>query len=474
MSHRKDAISGTISIGSAQLINAALSVVRTKAVAVVLGPEGIGLIGYWTSTKNLMSAVGSMGLGIAGVREIGGAQGEEQKTAQLNLRLYGAALAILTCVLTILFSPVLDELTGLEFMNAAAFAFLGFCASLSILFSAFSVELRAMGDIRQVALVTIITSIVATIITLLAAFTRPELLKYTALLLPALTPAILAAYFVVRRSGWLPTELDRLSVLPYFISFFRIGFPVMATAIVGLATALAIRSHVVFVGGLELLGLYVAIAMISERLFEVLTKTLTTEYYPRLTRTLMLKNNRETANLIDTQVDLTSKTGVVLIAALGLFSTQILTFLFSDDFLSAMLALQVYIIADMFRIYGFPVGFVTMSAGRTGVSFFKETFIQLVFLAMIYVFVETDPLVIAFCYLAMRALNYCLDAGLAFWLIGYRPQMAHVAELLVILSIFLSASLVLGTQSSIGFGLYLSVMLYSLVRAFSFFKGPRY
>src|SRR5690606_5575371 len=57
-------------IGASSLIEIALRIVRTKAMAVLLGPAGVGLMGLYQSITDLVGTVAGMGVNSSGIREV--------------------------------------------------------------------------------------------------------------------------------------------------------------------------------------------------------------------------------------------------------------------------------------------------------------------------------------------------------------------------------------------------------------------
>ena len=53
-----------------QFLNIAIALIRNKLVAVLLGPNGVGLMSLFTSTSNMLCNFTQMGLHISGVREV--------------------------------------------------------------------------------------------------------------------------------------------------------------------------------------------------------------------------------------------------------------------------------------------------------------------------------------------------------------------------------------------------------------------
>src|SRR5688572_23541951 len=62
-------------IGGSSVINIGLSIVRTKVMAVLLGPAGVGLFGVYWSILDLVRSIAGMGINTSGVRQIAEAVG---------------------------------------------------------------------------------------------------------------------------------------------------------------------------------------------------------------------------------------------------------------------------------------------------------------------------------------------------------------------------------------------------------------
>jgi antigen flippase len=62
-------------IGGSSLIVVLLTMLRTKVLALFLGPAGIGLMGLFSSMTSLVGTVTGLGVATSGVRQIAEAAG---------------------------------------------------------------------------------------------------------------------------------------------------------------------------------------------------------------------------------------------------------------------------------------------------------------------------------------------------------------------------------------------------------------
>ncbi len=90
MSEQKESyrriLKSTSIIGGASVINILIGLLRTKVVAVLLGPTGIGLVSLYTSLITAATAVSTMGIGTIGTRQIAEALSKDDERALAVVR----------------------------------------------------------------------------------------------------------------------------------------------------------------------------------------------------------------------------------------------------------------------------------------------------------------------------------------------------------------------------------------------------
>ena len=68
-------------VGGSQAVNIVIGIVRTKAMALLLGPAGFGLFGLYGSISSLTQSIAGMGINSSGVRQIAEAVGSGDRAA---------------------------------------------------------------------------------------------------------------------------------------------------------------------------------------------------------------------------------------------------------------------------------------------------------------------------------------------------------------------------------------------------------
>ena len=89
-------LSSSSIIGGASAINIVIGLVKMKAVALLLGPTGVGLIGLLTNLVGLVASVAGLGFGNVGTRQIAEAAGKDdpQRIATARRALLWGTLAL--------------------------------------------------------------------------------------------------------------------------------------------------------------------------------------------------------------------------------------------------------------------------------------------------------------------------------------------------------------------------------------------
>ena len=63
-------LKSSVLVGGSSLLNVAIGMVRTKVLALLLGPAGFGLFGVYNSIATLAQNLAGMGVNSSGVRQI--------------------------------------------------------------------------------------------------------------------------------------------------------------------------------------------------------------------------------------------------------------------------------------------------------------------------------------------------------------------------------------------------------------------
>jgi len=122
-------LKSTAVIGGSSVVNIVFAVIRNKAVAMLVGADGIGLMGLFSAILDLAQTLAGFGLQSSGVRQTAkaDASADPQRFASTTraLRLTSLVLAIIGAVFMVVAATPVATVTFADSGYASAVAFLG-------------------------------------------------------------------------------------------------------------------------------------------------------------------------------------------------------------------------------------------------------------------------------------------------------------------------------------------------------------
>ena len=350
----------TLTIFAASVATLALSVVTAKAVAILGGPEGVGVLALLQSVLNLGVVLVSFGLATSAIRTIScweardGLPGVRTAVrAAMIVGLTGGMVGALALIL--LREPIAQTVLGSR-ARSSDLLLLAPALTISIVASVCLAALSGLHRIRWVAAVNIATGVVATaaVTTLLAVAGVGGLA--TALLVTASAQLGLSLILLSRALGRSPAIG---SLVEAARELFHVGGGVAASQAIASGVQLLLPVLVLHVLSTPDVGLYRAAAMVSVGYLTVFLASLMQDFLPRLARA----TNDEFVELLERRMRLTTGLGIPLI--LGLLGTGpwLLEFLYSKEFSAATGVLQWHLVGDFLRLPAW-VMLVTLLARR--------------------------------------------------------------------------------------------------------------
>src|ERR1700688_1448873 len=130
-------LKSSVLVGGSSFLNIAISIVRTKAMAMLLGPAGFGLFGLYGSIANLTQSIAGMGINSSGVRQIAEAvgSGDKARIAQTAavLRRTSIVLGLVGDTLLLVFSRQVSRFTFASTERTGAVSLLSIAIFLTLI-----------------------------------------------------------------------------------------------------------------------------------------------------------------------------------------------------------------------------------------------------------------------------------------------------------------------------------------------------
>ena len=223
-------LKSSVLIGGSTVLNIGIGIVRTKAMAVLLGPAGFGLMGLYGSIADLAVSIAGMGVNSSGVRQIAEAagSGDDKRIARTVtvLRRTAVLLGILGAGLLVVFCRQVSALTFGTDEHAGAVALLSLVVLLRIVAGGQGALVQGMRRITDLAKMGVLGALFGTMISIpVVYFLREE----------GVVPSLVCIAAMSIVTGWWYSRKARIQ--PAAMTLFR------SPARSGVAAQTRIRLH---------------------------------------------------------------------------------------------------------------------------------------------------------------------------------------------------------------------------------------
>jgi PST family polysaccharide transporter len=332
-SHYKGIFKSTFLFGFVQVFKVIIGFVKNKVVAILLGPEGIGIMGIFISTASMLQTGAGLGISQSAVRDVSEANGTSNRvkfskiiTITKNISLFTGLFGLF---LTIVLSPWLSDWTLGNDTYTISYVFLGIAVAFNIIAEGQLAILKGMRQLRSLAKATIMGAIVGlvTAVPLYYFFNKAGIIP--ALIITAFSAFIFSNYFV-RKINYDKKKLSFKETYNAASPMIRMGTALMFVTFLSSMAAVIIASYMRSKGGLEDVGFYNAGMAIINSYFGVVITALTTDYYPRLAA--VNNDNKK----IEVELNRQSSVSLILTSPLIIlflvFLPWFVTILYSNEF----------------------------------------------------------------------------------------------------------------------------------------------
>ena len=368
-------------IGGASVGNIAIGILRTKVLAVLLGPAGVGLMSLYTGLLSTATAFATMGVGTVGTRQIAQASGKEDVRALTIVRramFWGTMLmAMASAIVVYSLRIVLAEHVLGSRSDAGAVGWLSLGVALSVASASQGALLQGMRRIGHMAQLSLFGALLATVlgIAVLWIWGSAGLVAYV-LVAPAVAFA-LGHFYVSRLPKSPPQQITSQQVLDQWKIMLRLGVAFVGAELVGSLVQLWIRVYLGKTLGRDALGQYQAAWMVSTQYITFVLGAMAADYYPRLSG---LNHDREaTARLVNEQSEIAILLSAPVLVAMMALAPWVIRVLYAPSFAPAAEIFRWQILGDVLKVASWPLGFVILAAGDGKAFFWSETASWIVF-----------------------------------------------------------------------------------------------
>ncbi|MEO0248192.1 MAG: oligosaccharide flippase family protein, partial [candidate division WOR-3 bacterium] len=297
-------LKSTTLVGGSQVINILIGIVRTKFMAMLLGPAGVGLIGMYQAVIEMVGMVTGLGIGSSGVRQIAEAagSGDETRIARTvyTLRRTALFLGVIGMLVTMALSTPLSFFTFGNREHAWAIAVLGVTLLMGSVSSGQAALVRGMRRIADLASMSVIGAVLGTGLSVPIIYLWGE---------KGIVPSLLAvSAATILPSWWYARRIKVRGVSLYVGEIIRearglvsLGLVFMASGVMVTGVMYLIRVLVVSGLGMESVGLYQSATTLSTMYIGIVLNAMGMDFYPRLTA--VAEDNAAINRLVNEQTE---------------------------------------------------------------------------------------------------------------------------------------------------------------------------
>ena len=383
-------------IGGAQGINYLIAMVRTKLVAVLLGPSGVGLVGLYVSATGLVGTISGLGLDSSGIREVAEAygSGDPERVARTvkTLRRICWITGIIGWGLTAALSYFLSLWAFGSPERAWAIALLGGTIFLSAVSGGRTALIQGTRRIGDLARLNVLGAGAGTVVAAgLYAWLGEKGIVPVLMVTAAINLGF--SWWFARRIQIVRVTQNWTETLANSKRLVTLGAAFMYGALLAAILGLAIRALIVRRLGLDANGIYQAAWGISGMFAGFIIGAMGTDFYPRLTA--VAHDDQQVNRLVNEQIEIG-----ILLALPGLlgtlaFAPWIMRVFYSVKFLPAAGLLPWLAVGIFGQVITFPLGFIQRAKGRAAWVLVSQTHLNLLNLVLALVLIRAYGVIAA-------------------------------------------------------------------------------
>lgn len=374
----KSVIKTTALFGGVQGVSAILSLIRNKAIALLLGIEGVGLISLLSTSLQLIQSFTSLGVDRSGVREIAAQEcAEKEEQTATVVRFWTLILGLLGGIIMFFVAPLMSQL----FFGNSSYTFALRLLSVALFFETITKGNLALFQGKRMMSHLAKSSLWGAVGGLVVSLPLYALFGFEAIA-PSMVISAVVAWGVTRYYlGNKELTVTTLTTQQRFDAgkpLIRLGVAFTLSSISGILSAYLFSLYLTRQAGLEELGLYQAGYNLVMRYVGLLFAAMATDYYPQLTR---IATNRSSVNrLLNRQSEIALLLFLPIALLFILFIEPIILILLSDQFLPILPFVLCSILGIVVKVLSWAMGFVILAKGLSRLFWITELISAILFL----------------------------------------------------------------------------------------------
>lgn len=369
--------------GGVQVFSILISIVRTKLIAVFIGPAGMGIIALLNSTLGVLSSISGLGIETSAVKNISeNYKNEDLKTVSKTIQIVKKIVfftGILGMVLTFVFSKALSIMTFGNPDQSFAFAVL----SITILFKQLSSgQLAVLQGLRSFRFLAK-ANLYGNLFGLLFSIPLYYFLKIDAILPTIIIASISALIFSFYYSNKIKIDKEKIHNSALLLEgklIVKLGFMLTISSVLTLLSTYFVQIYVGKTGDLEQVGFYNAGFTLLNSYVGIIFTVMSTDYFPKLSA--INSDNEKIRESVQQQAFVSILIIMPIIVLFLALSPIIVKIIYTTKFEAILPMICAGILGMLFRAVSWSMGFILIAKGDSKMFIKTAIGFNLLFLIM--------------------------------------------------------------------------------------------
>lgn len=355
----------TAVIGGAQIIQMLVMLIRTKFVAMLLGPYGMGVNTLILSAISTIQQLSSLGIYQSGVRDLSQANALENKVEIAKLRKSFGWLTLCCGILggsiCLILSPILSLVLFGDYSYTKSFIVVAVALFFIALQNGKATIMQATQNLALLAKSTIYGAVLNLLLT------TPIFYFWK---INGIVPSIIVSYAVFglvnkyfeNKIQFITVpKLTRIDIIIRSKPILKLGWVLMMSNLLMVSFTFLLNAFISNKGSVNDVGLFQATSAICLQSMVIINTTLSSDYFPRLSA--VRNDNLKIKNIVNQQVEIMLYIIVIISSLLIFCAPLVIKILLSKNFLPVVPLLQIMSLSFTFRIIWMILGMVMLAKG---------------------------------------------------------------------------------------------------------------
>jgi len=370
----RNSFGSTLLFSGVQIYQIIIKIVRSKFVAMLIGPEGMGITSLLHSTTDLVYSATNLGLSTSSVKTLSAAyvQGNQHNIAITIIVL--RRLVFLTGLFGMLvcacLAPVWSQQSFGNDDYIYAFVFVSVVILAEQLYKGEIALLQGLRKRKSLAMANVVGQTVSLFITIpLYYFYGLKAIVWVLVLFQLLTYAI--SKFYTKSIKIEKVYVTWKQTFSLGSEMIKLGFFLSLQILLSHGVLYLVRNYVSQTGGIEEVGLYSAGTSIVNVYLGLVFSAIATSYFPQLAGT---KSNEEMGDAVKKQAEISILMFAPIVVAFIIFIKPVIIALYSEKFLPIEEMLYWAMGATLIKATGWALSYTLLAKAQPAYFFYNELF----------------------------------------------------------------------------------------------------